>query len=312
MSTRYLNNFISWFDSKQGPSDHVIAEASKLKIARQDMVRCIPYAMMHLTCFAVIWVGVSPIALVVAGFAYFLRMFTITAFYHRYFSHRAFETSRVLQFIFAVIGSASVQRGPLWWAAHHRFHHRHSDTEVDPHSPKHTGFLWSHCLWFVSAANFPIREALVRDWAKYPEIRFLDRFDILIPIIYAVCCFSFGKYLEIYFPEFGTTGWQMLVWGFFVSTIILYHCTFTINSLAHVWGRRRYPTNDDSRNNFFLALITLGEGWHNNHHFAPTSARQGFCWWEIDITYYILLGMKQLGLVWNLAPIPAKAWRSER
>jgi len=152
----------------------------------------------------------------------------------------------------------------------------------------------------------------VRDWKKFPELNFLDRFDILVPIIYAVSCFFLGKYLEANHPDLGTTGWQMLVWGFFISTVILYHCTFTINSLAHVWGKRRYPTNDDSRNNFFLALITLGEGWHNNHHFAPTSVRQGFFWWEIDITYYILLGMKKLGLVWNLSPIPAKAQLSKK
>ncbi|WP_455198330.1 acyl-CoA desaturase, partial [Kaarinaea lacus] len=225
---------------------------------------------------------------------------------HRYFSHKAFRTSRLVQFIFASIGASAVQRGPLWWAAHHRLHHVHSDKVGDEHSPRQSGFLWSHMGWFLSRHNFSTRLDKIRDFARYPELRFLDRFDVFMPILLAAAMYALGELLNAYWPTLGTNGWQMLVWGFIVSTVVLYHITFTINSLAHKFGHRRFSTEDDSRNNFLLAILTFGEGWHNNHHFYPGSARQGFAWWEFDITYYGLRMMQMLGLIRDLRPVPAR------
>jgi len=270
-----------------------------------DWLRTAPFIAMHLACLCVFWVGVSPIALIVATALYVIRMFALTGFYHRYFSHRTFQTSRTVQFVFALIGASCVQRGPLWWAAHHRNHHRHADTIGDPHSPGVYGFIWSHVGWFLTPRNFRTDLSRVPDLAKFPELRVLDRYDTLVPVVLAVCLYLLGVLLKHVAPQLGTSGGQMLVWGFFVSTIVLFHATVTINSLAHRFGSRRFDTQDDSRNNVWLALITFGEGWHNNHHFFPGSSRQGFRWWEIDLTWYGLRLMSALGLVRGLKPVPA-------
>ena len=270
-----------------------------------DWMRIVPFILMHVACLAVFWVGVSATAVAVAVALYVLRMFAITGFYHRYFSHRSFRTSRWLQFLFGLIGASSVQRGPLWWAAHHRHHHAYSDRAEDPHSPRHKGFLVSHMGWFLTQGGFRPDLSRVRDLERYPELRWLDRFDIAVPFALAVGLLLAGNWLEANRPGLGTSGAQLLVWGFFVSTVVLYHATYTINSLCHVFGRQRYATGDDSRNNFWLALITFGEGWHNNHHHYPSSVRQGFYWWEIDLTWYGLKLLSWLGLVWDLKPIPA-------
>ncbi|WP_068994266.1 acyl-CoA desaturase [Kangiella sediminilitoris] len=264
-----------------------------------DWPRVIPYILLHLSCLLVFVVGVSWIAVVICLASYFIRMFAITAFYHRYFSHKSFKTSRLMQAVFGFLGATATQRGPLWWAAHHRHHHKHADTEEDAHSPKH-GFLRSHTLWFLTKKNFPTREERVKDLLKFKELRWLDRFDVLPPVIYAALILGLGAIVESVYPELGATKWQILIWGYFISTVLLSHVTFLINSLAHRWGYRSYETEDDSRNNPLLALLTLGEGWHNNHHKFPALARQGLKWWEIDISYYILLSMEKLGLVWDL------------
>ena len=269
-----------------------------------DWLRTLPFIGMHVACLGVIWVGWSPFAVATAAVLYAVRMLAITAFYHRYFSHRSFATSRAAQTVFAVIAASAVQRGPLWWAAHHRHHHRHSDRPDDTHSPRQDGFLWSHVGWFLSRANFPIRKERIPDLMRFPELRFLDRFDILAGLALASSLYTLGAVLERRLPDLGVTGGQLLVWGFFISTVVLYHATFTINSLAHRFGRRRYATADDSRNNVWLALLTFGEGWHNNHHHYPASARQGFYWWEIDITWYFLKLLESLGLIWHLRPVP--------
>jgi stearoyl-CoA desaturase (delta-9 desaturase) len=279
---------------------------------RIDWLRAAPFVALHLACGAIFWVGVSRTALLVAGLTYAVRMFAITGFYHRYFAHRTFRTSRVLQFIFACIGAACVQRGPLWWAAHHRVHHQHADTGADPHSPRLRGFLWSHMGWFLTPAGFATHWKRISDFARYPELRWLDRYDVLVPILLATGLFGLGHWLAHAQPELHTSGAQLLVWGFVVSTIVLFHATVTINSLAHRFGSRRFQTADDSRNNLWLALITFGEGWHNNHHFFPGSARQGFRWWEIDLTYYGLRCMAALALVHGLKPIPARVHRAAR
>lgn len=285
-----------WFDTSAQAGDDTDPD-------RIDWLRVVPFVGMHLACLAVFWVGFSWFAFWVALGLYGARMFAITGFYHRYFAHRAFRTSRPVQFVFAAVGAASVQRGPLWWAAHHRHHHRHADTEHDIHSPRH-GFWRSHMGWFLTRRGFATNLDAIKDMARFPELRLLDRFDILVPILLAVGLFALGHWLGSAYPALGTSGPQLLVWGFFVSTIVLFHATVTINSLAHRWGTRRFATRDDSRNNALLALITFGEGWHNNHHHYPGSARQGFAWWELDLTYLGLRLMALLGLVSDLRQIP--------
>lgn len=302
LKTKLIKLF-AWIDNSN------ISEADNVGNAI-DWFRVIPFILMHVTCLLVFVVGWSPVALWVALFSYLLRMFAITAFYHRYFSHKSFKTSRTGQFIFALLGATATQRGPIWWASHHRRHHLYSDQDKDIHSPKH-GFLWSHMGWFLCLKNFTTRENCVRDLLKYPELRWLDRFDIFVPIAYAFLMLGLGKWLEVYFPELGTNASQMLIWGYFVSSIVLIHCTLSINSLSHIFGTKRYQTNDDSRNNGLLALITLGEGWHNNHHHYPLSVRQGFFWWEIDISYYLLKLMSWCGLIWDLQPIPVNRLHSK-
>lgn len=277
-----------------------------------DWVRIIPFIGVHLACFAVFWVGWSPVAVGVAAALYAIRMFAITGFYHRYFSHRTYKTSRFAQFIFGVIGNSSVQRGPLWWAAHHRHHHRYSDQDEDPHSPIKNSFMWSHVFWLTTRQNYDTDRKAVAELMKYPELRFLDRFDVFVPFVFAWVLFGFGKLLEAYAPGLGTTGWQMLIWGFFISTVVLLHGTCTINSLSHLFGKRRFVTTDHSRNNWFLALITFGEGWHNNHHYYSGSTRQGFYWWEIDLTYYGLKVLSWLGIIWDLRPVPERVYEKAK
>lgn len=297
--TQLLREVRHWVDSGTA------AELDEARADRIDWVRGAPFVALHLACLAVIWVGVSPVALVVAAALYAVRMFALTGFYHRYFSHKTFRTSRAVQFVFAVIGAACVQRGPLWWAAHHRNHHRNADTALDPHSPTVYGFLWSHMGWFLTPRAFRTELERVPDLAKYPELRWLDRYDIAVPVLLAVALYFLGVLLQNVAPQWHTSGGQMLVWGFFVSTVVLFHATVTINSLAHRYGSRRFATHDDSRNNVWLALLTFGEGWHNNHHYFPGSVRQGFRWWEIDLTWYGLRLMAWLGLVHGLKPVPA-------
>lgn len=277
-----------------------------------DWPRTIPFIAIHLACLAVIWVGWSPVAVGVAALLYVVRMFAITAFYHRYFSHRAFRTSRTFQFVMAVAGCTAGQRSPLWWAAHHRHHHKHSDGHDDLHSPGMRGMLRSHVGWFLTRGAFATNRRLVPDFKNFAELHWLDRLDWIPFVALGVVLYALGAGLEAWAPGLGTTGPQMLIWGFFVSTVVLYHCTYTINSLAHRFGKQRFATSDDSRNNLTLALLTLGEGWHNNHHHYPASARQGFYWWEIDLTYYGLLALQRLGLIWELRAVPHRVMQRNR
>lgn len=296
---RLLRTLQRWFDTGSAP-DAAIERGERI-----DWLRAVPFALMHLACLAVIWVGISWTAVIVAAALYAVRMFAITAFYHRYFSHRTFQTSRGVQFVFAAIGAASVQRGPLWWAAHHRHHHRHADQPLDPHSPREGGFWRSHMGWFLTRDAFATDLSRIPDLAVFPELRWLDRFDTAVPVLLAASLYATGEALQRWAPALHTDGPQLLVWGFFISTVVLFHATVTINSLAHRFGRRRFDTRDDSRNNLWLALLTFGEGWHNNHHFFPGTVRQGFRWWEVDLTWYGLRVMALLGLVKGLKPIPA-------
>jgi stearoyl-CoA desaturase (Delta-9 desaturase) len=240
------------------------------------------------------------------------RAFGLTAFYHRYFSHRAFKTSRWFQFSGAFLGCMALQKGPLWWAAHHRDHHRCADSEGDVHSPHVHGFSWAHMGWFLTPANNELRSVLVRDWLKFPELRYLDRYAAVVAVFFAVGLYALGEVLSSVSPGLRTNGPQLVVWCFFVSTVVLYHVTYSVNSFAHLLGTRRFPTEDGSRNNFVVALLSLGEGWHNNHHHYPSSARQGFYWWELDLTYYVLVALAQVGLVWDLRPVPEEVLNEGR
>ncbi len=270
-----------------------------------DWVRTLPFIALNLSCLLVIWVGFSWVALSVALGLYFLRVFSIGAFYHRYFSHRTFKTNRFWQMIFAILGLSAAQRGPLWWAAHHRQHHLCADQESDAHSPLHHGFWWSHLGWFMSEKNYYYNPERIKDFSKFPELVFLDRFDNIVPLILGILLFLTGVLLQHVKPSLGTSGLQMFVWGFSISTIAVFHTTVSINSLSHQFGRRRYHTDDTSRNNIFLAILTLGEGWHNNHHHYPAAARQGFLWWEIDITYYLLKLFEKIGIVREVRGVPS-------
>ncbi len=289
-----------WFDSWAGLED----QGTCSKAARVDWLRCLPLFAVHAMGLGVIWVGWSWTAVAVCIAFYWLRMFAITGWYHRYFAHRSFKTSRAVQFLFALLGASSTQRGPLWWAANHRHHHKYSDLPEDVHSPVQGGFWWSHIGWITSRSFYAPKLKLIPDFYQYPELRFLDRFDTLVPTLLGVAMFFLGVLLEKVAPGLGTTGPQMLIWGFFISTVLLLHGTCTINSFSHMIGRKRYDTGDESRNNWFLAIITMGEGWHNNHHHYCASTRQGFYWWEIDLSYYLLVMMSWVGLVWELKPVP--------
>ena len=301
----FFKTLVSWFDN------HAV-ETSDANPEKIECLRVLPFIVLHLACFAVFWVEFSAVAVSVAVVLYLLRMFAITGFYHRYFSHKAFKTSRPVQFIFAFLAASAAQRGPLWWASHHRHHHAHSDHPEDPHSPRQHGFFWSHLSWFLVNKNFRLKKERIKDWLQYPELKLLDRFDVVAPLALALGLFALGAWLEYAAPHLQTNGLQLFIWGFVISTVLLYHMTFTVNSLAHVWGKRRFLTNDDSRNNPVIALFTLGEGWHNNHHHFPSSARQGFYWWEIDLTYYGLKILAALGLIWDLRKVPVEVLSQKR
>jgi stearoyl-CoA desaturase (delta-9 desaturase) len=267
---------------------------------RIDWIGNLPFLAVNLGALAVLWTGWSPVAVGVACVTLAVRMFGLTAGYHRYFCHRSFKTSRAFQFVLAWLGCSAAQMGPLWWAAHHRHHHRHSDTHEDVHPPGVKGFLWAHMGWIMSPSNEKTRLDLVPDLSRYPELRWINRHHYVPPAMLIVALLVLGTWLATAYPELGTGPAQMLAWGFFLSTTVLYHVTFAVNSFAHTFGRRRYDTRDDSRNNWWVALLTAGEGWHNNHHRFPGSARQGFYWWEIDMTHYGIVLLSWARIVWDV------------
>ncbi len=262
-------------------------------------IETLPFVLVHLACFAAVWTGVGLADLAIAVALYGLRMFGVTAGYHRYFSHRAYKTSRAFGFLLALLAQSSAQRGVLWWAGKHRDHHRFSDTEQDVHSPVLSGFWYAHVGWIFAPRNDTTDLGAVPDLAKYPELVWLDRHHYLSAAILAVLVWMLA-------------GWSGLVVGFCWSTVAVWHATFSINSLAHVVGRRRYLTGDQSRNNWWLALMTLGEGWHNNHHHYQSAARQGFRWYEVDFSYYALKALAAVGLVWDLNAPPARVVSGEQ
>jgi stearoyl-CoA desaturase (Delta-9 desaturase) len=262
-------------------------------------LRSIPFIGVHLAALAVFFVPFSWSLVGLCLALYLVKMFAITAGFHRYLSHRSFKTSRAFQLVLIVLGMLSLQKGPLWWAAHHRQHHRRSDREGDVHSPGLDGFLWAHLGWIFSKKHDATDYERIADFARYPELVWLNKWHMVPGITLAVGLFLAG-------------GWPAFVWGFLVSTVLTWHATFSINTFTHMFGRRRYETRDDSRNSLILALVTLGEGWHNNHHHYKASTRQGFYWWEIDITFYVLKALSWVGLVWDLKEPPKKIRDSNR
>ena len=253
-------------------------------------LKAAPFILAHLAVFGAIWSGITLEAVVLCFVLLFVRVWGITAGYHRYFAHRTYKTSRAFQFFLAFLAQTSSQKGVLWWAAHHRVHHKLSDQPGDVHSPIQNSFFYAHVGWLFAGTE-ETRWDKIRDFAKYPELRWLNKYWVLPPTLLAVACFLLA-------------GWPGLFIGFFLSTVLLWHDTFIINSLTHVWGKKRFDTTDESRNNMLTALLTLGEGWHNNHHHYQSSCRNGFYWWEIDVTYYVLKMLSWVGLVWDIREVP--------
>ncbi len=266
---------------------------------RVNLTGIIPFVLVHVAALGVFWAGFSWTGVLLCVAMYYVRMFGVAAGYHRYFSHRAFKTGRVFQFVLAWLGASSAQKGALWWAAHHRNHHRYSDTEKDIHSPLQRGFWWSHLGWILCRKYDKTDFAVIKDFAKYPEMRWINRWHLVPPTVLAI-----GLWLAF--------SWTGLFWGFFLSTVLLWHGTFTVNSLMHVWGKRRYETTDTSRNNVPLAFVTLGENWHNNHHYYQASANQGFFWWEVDVAYYAIRALAALGVVWDVRTPPKRVLEAGR
>ena len=262
---------------------------AKLRTCEYRFGAVFGFVSLHVAALGVFLVPFSPRLLVCLAATYSLRMFAVTAGYHRYFSHRSYKMGRAAQFAMAFLAQSSGQKGVLWWAAQHRDHHRHSDNEDDIHSPVKQGFWWSHVGWVLSNKHDSYDAKRVSDFARFPELRWLDRHHWIPTTVFAAIVLALG-------------GWPAFWWGYVLSTVLLYHCTFSINSLAHLFGTRRFNTPDDSRNNWLLALVTFGEGWHNNHHYVMASCRQGYRWWEVDITWAVLKLLSVTGIVRELRP----------
>jgi stearoyl-CoA desaturase (delta-9 desaturase) len=277
-----------------------------------DYLSFAQFVLLHAGCALIFLTGVSWVAAGACIVFYCLRIFGLSAGYHRYFSHLSYRTGRGFQFLLAFLGAMAYQKGPLWWVAHHRRHHLHADRTGDVHSPVERGFWWAHCGWVFSRGSRGMDERMVTDLCKYPELRLLDRFYMLPPLMLAASTYLLGAMLERVAPGLGTNGLQMLVWGFFVSTVLVHHATYSANSFGHLVGGRRFDTKDGSRNNLFVALVTFGDGWHNNHHHYPPSARHGFYWWEVDVTLYVLKCLSRLGLVRGLKSPPERVYAEAR
>ncbi len=271
-----------------------LAESPKLEflnLSWKGKLNLLMFYAVHGVCVAAFFTNFNSSLAMLAAVSFLIRMFGITGGYHRYFSHRTYKVNRVMQFIMAWIGCSAAQKGPLWWAAHHRAHHQNADGPKDIHSPMQEGFFWSHLGWWLSDKYDDTDWKKIPDLAQYPELVWMNKNFLIPPLFWALGCYFWA----------GADG---VLWGFFVSTTFLWHATFLINSAAHLFGRRRYNTADTSRNSFILALLTLGEGWHNNHHHYQASVRQGFFWWEVDITFYLLKTLSFFGLTSDLRRVP--------
>jgi stearoyl-CoA desaturase (delta-9 desaturase) len=277
-------------------------EVRKKPILKQELA----FVAIHLLPLGALATGATLFDWMLCLALYVVRMFWVTGGYHRYFSHKSYKTSRWFQFVIAFMAQTSAQKGALWWAAHHRHHHRHSDTPADPHSMKIYGFWYSHVGWIVGPDFKETDYKTIGDYAKYPELVWLNKHYLVPPTLLALGVMALGAVVNGngITDMFSSAGFSSLFIGFFLSTVLLYHGTFSINSIMHKFGTQRYESSDESRNSLWLALLTLGEGWHNNHHYYETASRQGFFWWEIDITWYVLKMMSWTGLIWELKGVP--------
>jgi stearoyl-CoA desaturase (delta-9 desaturase) len=258
--------------------------------------------LVQASAFLVFFVPFSAGLLALWAASHFLRAIGLTLAFHRYFAHRAFQMNRVVRFFWAFVGTAAMQKGPLWWAGHHVNHHRFADREGDPHSPAVSGVYYAHVGWFlndVKHQRIDVTNPVIRDFSSAPEIAFLDRYFFLPPLLLALAMFAWG-------------GMTWLVWGFCLPTVTLAHATFAINTVNHMFGTRRFETIDDSRNNALTAFFAVGEGWHNNHHRYQRAARNGFYWWEFDPTWYVIRAMAAVGLAWDVQPVPARIYEEAR
>ncbi len=296
-----LPKSLQFLDSDYLSNNQLVkADVKNAHHLRVEASRAIPFAILHLACLLAFVCGASPIALGIAISLYWIRIFFVGAFFHRYFSHRSYKTSRFAQFIFGFLTLTCVQRGPLWWASHHRNHHKYSDTEFDIHSPVQKGFFWSHIGWITTSENMVTDYRLIKDFAKFPELVFFNRLDWLGSAFLIFSLLVTGFICQTYYPNLHTNWFQLLIWGYFISSVCLFHSTSMVNSIVHMFGYRTFPTTDNSRNNFIVAFLTNGEGWHNNHHYYPWRMKQGYKWFEYDVTAYILRLMEKLGIVWDI------------
>jgi stearoyl-CoA desaturase (Delta-9 desaturase) len=286
-----------------------MSHANRRTPRQLDYLTIFQFFYLHVGCVLLFWVGVSWIAVTACIAFYCLRIFAVSAGYHRYFSHRSYKTGRIFQFLLALVGCMANQKGPLWWAAHHRYHHSHADRDTDIHSPTRHGFWWAHCLWIFDLQYRRADQKCMSNFTPYVELRLMDKFYLAPPLLSAAFFFLLGVILSRTQPDLQTSGLQMLAWGFFVSTVLVHHAIYSANSIAHSLGSRRFDNTDTSRNNLFVALLTFGDGWHNNHHHYPRSARHGFYWWEIDLTHYLLKGLSYVGIVWALQTPPNRTYQ---
>ncbi len=263
-----------------------------------------PLVFMHLGCIGIFFVPLNKISIILFLTMYCLHVFTLTAGFHRYFSHKSFKTSRLFQFILAFFGTIAAQKDPLWWASHHRIHHQHADTEKDPHSARHKGFWYAHIGWVMKSKLDNTRFDKIKEFSQIPELIWLNKHPYIPPMLLVILLISTGMVFEVYFPRYNITALQLITYGFFLSTVCVYHVTFCINSVAHKFGSKRFTNEDDSVNNWILAILAGGEGWHNNHHKYSVCARQGFRWWEIDVTYYLLKILEKVKIIWDVKEPP--------
>ena len=280
------------------------AYENRLPGEKLSLIVSLPFLSVHIGAIYALTISPSSFALFMVFLMYFIRMFGITAGFHRLFSHRSFKTNRAFQFFLAYAATCSAQMGPIWWASHHRHHHKYTEQIEDPHTPTLKGFFWAHVGWIMSPVNSPTKEEYVGDLMKYPELKWLDKYHYFAPFSLVILLYGLGEFMAVNYAQYNTNGMELVLWGFFVSTVLLYHATFMVNSVCHVFGHRTYDTKDGSVNNFLVAILTLGEGWHNNHHAFPNSEKQGHKWYQIDISHYILWCLSKIGVVWKIRDVP--------
>ena len=280
------------------------AYENRLPGEKLSLIVSLPFLSVHIGAIYALTISPSSFALFMVFLMYFIRMFGITAGFHRLFSHRSFKTNRAFQFFLAYAATCSAQMGPIWWASHHRHHHKYTEQIEDPHTPTLKGFFWAHVGWIMSPVNSPTKEEYVGDLMKYPELKWLDKYHYFAPFSLVILLYGLGEFMAVNYAQYNTNGMELVLWGFFVSTVLLYHATFMVNSVCHVFGHRTYDTKDGSVNNFLVAILTLGEGWHNNHHAFPNSEKQGHKWYQIDISHYILWCLSKIGIVWKIRDVP--------